>query len=200
MIGYLRGKIAFMFADYVILDVGGVGYRIYAPDSTRTKLKKNEEAAFFVHTAVREDAILLYGFYSEDEYDAFRLLISVSGIGAKVALGILSAITTDNLRRAIVRKETAMLTKLPGIGKKSAERIILELKDKISFDESGDDSPPAPSSLPAEGGDMLAEATAALVALGYQHGEIAPALKKAADANTVEDMIKAALKNLNRFQ
>ena len=196
MIGYLRGRVAHLFADHCLLDVQGVGYRVFVAASTRSRLRKEEAAELFIHTSVREDAILLYGFYTREEYDAFQLLISVSGIGPKVALGILSAITVERLFRAIHQKESAVLTKLPGIGKKSAERIILELKDKVKTE--GEEAPAAETeALP--GDDMLAEAMAALVSLGYSQSEIGPVLKKAKDCATVQDVIKAALKELNRF-
>ena len=196
MIGYLRGKIIIKTADFAILDANGVGYRVFLPTSTINKLVLNEEAALYIHTSVREDAIILYGFYSEEEYDAFLILISVSGIGPKGALGVLSSITVQGLFKAIREKQINVLTKLPGIGKKSAERMILELKDKVAFydtDEEGEDI----SAIVAEN-DVADEAKAALLALGYGASEIAPALKKA-KGKTVEETIKEALKILNRL-
>ncbi|MBR3723137.1 MAG: Holliday junction branch migration protein RuvA [Selenomonadaceae bacterium] len=196
MIGYLRGKIIIKTADFAILDANGVGYRVFLPTSTINKLVLNEEAALYIHTSVREDAIILYGFYSEEEYDAFLILISVSGIGPKGALGVLSSITVQGLFKAIREKQINVLTKLPGIGKKSAERMILELKDKVAFydtDEEGEDI----SAVVAEN-DVADEAKAALLALGYGASEIAPALKKA-KGKTVEETIKEALKILNRL-
>ncbi|MBO6179327.1 MAG: Holliday junction branch migration protein RuvA [Selenomonadaceae bacterium] len=196
MIGYLRGKIIIKTADFAILDANGVGYRVFLPTSTINKLVLNEEAALYIHTSVREDAIILYGFYSEEEYDAFLILISVSGIGPKGALGVLSSITVQGLFKAIREKQINVLTKLPGIGKKSAERMILELKDKVAFydtDEEGEDI----SAVVAEN-DAADEAKAALLALGYGASEIAPALKKA-KGKTVEETIKEALKILNRL-
>ena len=121
MIGYLRGKVTHLLTDYCLLDVQGVGYRVFVAGSTRNHLRLGEEAMLFTHLSVREDAMLLYGFYSQQEYDLFQLLISVSGVGPKVALGILSAITVESLCRAIQQKQASVLTKLPGIGKKSAE-------------------------------------------------------------------------------
>lgn len=199
MIGYLRGRVAHLFADYCLLDVQGVGYRVFVASSTRSRLHKGEEAELFIHTAVREDAIFLYGFYHQEEYDAFQLLISVSGIGPKVALGILSAITVDGLCRAIHQKQSAVLTKLPGIGKKSAERMILELKDKVSWTDSGTENPTVEEAGLLVEDDMISEATAALVSLGYSQSELAPALQEAQGCKSVQEIIKQALKKLNRF-
>ena len=120
MIGYLHGRVIALYTDHCLLDVHGVGYRVFVANSTRTKLRQREEASLFIYTSVREDAIVLYGFAAEEEYDLFLQLIGVSGIGPKVALGILSAITVEGLCRAIQNKQASVLTKLPGIGKKSA--------------------------------------------------------------------------------
>jgi len=197
MIGFLRGKIAYLLTDYALLDVQGVGYRVFVSGATRQKLRLHEEAQLFTYMSVREDAIQLYGFASQEEYEIFQLLISVSGIGPKVALGVLSHITTEGLCRAIQQKQTSVLTKLPGIGKKSAERLVLELKDKVSF--SGDtDEELTLTNADEVPDDMLAEAQAALEALGYTQAEIAPALRQAAKGKTTEAIIKLALKQLSK--
>ena len=138
--------------------------------------------------------MLLYGFYSQQEYDLFQLLISVSGVGPKVALGILSAITVESLCRAIQQKQASVLTKLPGIGKKSAERLILELKDKVSFAGGTEEALDLEGLQEPVGDDILSEASAALLSLGYTQAEIAPVLNKAAKLKTVEAVIKFALK------
>lgn len=200
MIGYLRGTVLKISADYCLLDVHGVGYRIFTGDLTRSHLRGGEEAELYIYTAVREDAILLYGFHSPEEYDAFQLLISVSGIGPRVALGILSSITVDQLSLAIHGKKTSVLTKLPGIGKKSAERIILELKDKVTVPENEDVEPSIGTELaePTEH-DAVSEAVAALSSLGYTQAEIHSVIKRAGKGKDVQEMIKLALKELNRF-
>ena len=195
MIGYLHGKVTHLLPDYCLLDVQGVGFRVFIAASTRSRLHTGEEALLFTHLSVREDAMILYGFASQQEYDLFQLLISVSGVGPKVALGILSAISVENLCRAIQQKQAGILTKLPGIGKKSAERLILELKDKVKFAGSADDEELLTLEMDdAVGDDMLSEATAALLALGYTQAELAPVLKKSAKCKTVEEIIKFALK------
>lgn len=199
MIGFLRGQVAALKADYCLLDVNGVGYRVFVAGSTRSKLRLKEEMQLFTYMNVYQDGITLYGFASEDEYDIFQLLIGVSGIGPKVALGILSSITVDGLCKAIQNKQATVLTKLPGIGKKSAERLILELKDKVGFATSDDDEVLTLDMEGAVGDDIVSEAQAALVALGYSQAEIAPVLKKATKCKTTEEIIKLALKQLNKF-
>ena len=196
MIGYLRGRVSFLGNDSCFLDVGGVGYRVYVSTATRSKLVLDEERQLFTYLSVREDAMQLYGFLSQEEYDLFELLLSVSGIGPKMALGILSAITASELAAAIQRENTAALTKLPGIGKKTAARMILELKDKLSAIAAMSDTELAAELLPAgEPGDETAEAAEALLAFGYTQAEIQPVLKKAkAKCKTVEEMIKFSLR------
>ena len=196
MIGYLRGKVTCLLADHVFLEVQGVGYRLFISDTTRRELRLNEEARLFTYLSVREDALQLYGFATQREYDTFQLLISVSGIGPKVALGILSHITLDGLCRAIQNKQTTILTKLPGIGKKSAERLVLELKDKVSY--TGDEEELVLVSEDEVADDKIAEAQAALVSLGYTQAEITPALKKAAKGKDTAEIIKLALNFLSR--
>ena len=197
MIGFLRGKVAHLLPDYCLLDVGGVGYRMFIAAATRSRLKIGEEATLFTHLSVREDAMTLYGFYSQEEYNVFEQLISVSGIGPKVALGILSAITVDKLCAAIHGQQLTVLTKLPGIGKKSAQRLILELKDKLaagsteelSFEIEG---------APAISDDTISEATAALVSLGYSQAEIDPVLRRAKEGMDSAALIRFALNEFGK--
>ena len=194
MIGYLRGNIKCFMNGYCLLDVNGVGYRVFITESARGKLAMGSEAEFYVHTSVREDAIQLYGFLSQHEYNLFQQLISVSGVGPKVAMGILSSITVEALCIAIRQKQSSVLTKLPGIGKKSAERLILELKDKLSADigemdifsnENPDDILP---------GNSESEAVDALLSLGYSQQEIIPVLRKAGNITDTQELIKFALR------
>ncbi|MDD6383327.1 Holliday junction branch migration protein RuvA [Mitsuokella sp.] len=198
MIGYLRGTILYLYTDYCLLDVHGVGYRVFIANSTRQKLRLHEEARLFTYTSVREDAIVLYGFAAQEEYDLFLQLIGVSGIGPKVALGILSSITVEGLCRAIQNKQTSVLTKLPGIGKKSAERLILELKDKVALAGGEEEILTLETDVPA-GDDAVAEATEALKALGYTQAELAPVIRKTAKYKTTEAIIKASLKALSHM-
>lgn len=193
MIGFLRGTVTHLLPEYCLLDVGGVGYMVYIASSTRSRLRLHEEATLFTHLSVREDALTLYGFYTQEEYNVFELLISVSGIGPKVALGILSAISVEALCAAIHNQKLAELTKLPGIGKKSAQRMILELKDKVSSD---DDAVEMDETHDVIGDDLMSEASAALTSLGYSAAEINPVLRRAGGMKTVQEVIKFALREI----
>lgn len=197
MIGFLRGKVAYLLADNCLLDVGGVGYRVTVSGMTRSKLRQGEQAMLFTYLSVREDALQLYGFATQEEYDVFLQLIGVSGIGPKVALGILSSTTVSGLCSAIANKQASLLTKLPGIGKKSAERLILELKDKLTFVGIGDGEEAFVEAAPL-GDGILDEAAAALASLGYTPAETAPVLKQLGTCQTTEEAIRLALKKLSR--
>ena len=200
MIGFLRGRVAYTFSDYCFLDVHDVGYRVFISHQTRNQISVGTEVMLYIHTHVREDAILLYGFFSQEEYDLFQHLIGISGIGPKVAQGILSAITANEFYHLIHRKDVKAITKLPGIGKKTAERIILELKDKLSatsfdvFDASDDTA-----ALGDAMGDMVSEAIEALLSLGFQQSEVQSVLKKKSDWESTEEIIRYALAELQRF-
>ena len=128
MIGYIKGRVTALFKDFCFLETGGIGYRIFISDKTRQQLMTGEEAKLFTYMAVREDAILLYGFLGQEEQELFLLLISISKIGPKVAMGILSAMTPAAFVGAVKAQNVTQLTKLPGIGKKTAERLLVELK------------------------------------------------------------------------
>lgn len=194
MIGFLRGKVAGLSPDSCFLDVQGVGYRVFVSASTRGRLRSGEEAMLYTHLAVREDAMLLYGFLQQDEYDLFQLLISVSGIGPKVALGILSTIGVGDLCRALRGQQITALTKLPGIGKKTAERMILELKDKVGADDGTGAAGAGEDVTPSVGTTHTEEAMAALLTLGYSAAEIEPVLRRADHCSTAEEMIRFALR------
>ena len=195
MIGYLSGKIKFLSEDNCILDVGGVGYKIFV--ASQQDLKIGEPAEFFIHTAVREDAINLYGFKNKSAFELFENLLTVTGIGAKSALAIVSKISANDFISAVARQDLLTLQKLPGVGKKSAQRILLELKDKIkplAVDSVTDDFQPVQISASA-----FDEATDALEALGYTLDEISEVFKRAPKNSSTEQLIKFALKELNRF-
>lgn len=201
MIGFLRGKVAYLTLDMCLLDVQGVGYRVYIAANTHSQLQVGQEAMLFTHLSVREDAMQLYGFATQDEYELFQLLLSVSGIGPKVALGVLGAITPGKLCQAIQKKQASVLTKLPGIGKKSAERMIVELKDKLKFAGTEDEAFEAGELFAATeiGSDVLSEAAAALQSLGYNAQQVAPVLEKCSKLKADQDVqavIKFALKEL----
>ena len=200
MIGFLRGKVAYIFPDYCFLDVHDVGYRVFVSHQTRNHIGIGEEVMLHIHTHVREDAILLYGFFSQEEYDLFQHLIGISGIGPKVAQGILSAITANEFYRLIHQKDIKAITKLPGIGKKTAERIILELKDQLAptmFDDIS--STDQTAGLAGDIGDKISEATEALLSLGFGQSEIQSVLKKKTEWASTEEIIRYALAELQRF-
>ena len=200
MIGYIKGNVAQVFADYCFLETNGVGYRIFISDLTRKKLTAGTAATLYTYLHIREDAMLLYGFYTQDEYELFMLLLAVNGIGPKLALGVFSAISPADFRAAVGSKNSTALTKVPGVGKKTAERIVLELKDKISWFEENSDIEEAETAIFSKSPDnMLEEALQALQALGYNLGEVQPILKRTAkQADSVENLIKLALKELSR--
>lgn len=191
MIGYLSGKIKFLSENDCILDVNGVGYKISVDAATRQDLKVGESAEFFIHTAVREDAINLFGFKNQATFELFENLLTVNGVGAKSALGIVSKISAADFFAAVSNQDLSALTKLPGVGKKSAQRILLELKDKIH--------PAAENFTATESSGAFDEATEALSALGYTQAEISAAFQKAPKNSSTEQLIKIALKELNRF-
>lgn len=198
MIGYLKGVISHIFVNSCFIDVHGVGYRTYAPASTLDTLCVGQEAMLYTYMSVREDAIVLYGFATQDEYDLFMLLIGVNGVGPKVALGILSAGTADSFRLAVHQKDIKGLTKMPGIGKKTAERIVLELQDKIGPVASEDAGTADLGNADAPGlSGILSETLAALTSLGYSEQEVLPvAESNMAGCTTVEQLLKATLKAL----
>ncbi len=198
MIGYLKGVISHIFVNSCFIDVHGVGYRTYAPASTLDTLCVGQEAMLYTYMSVREDAIVLYGFATQDEYDLFMLLIGVNGVGPKVALGILSAGTADSFRLAVHQKDIKSLTKMPGIGKKTAERIVLELQDKLGPVASEDAGAADLGNSAAPGlADILAETLAALTSLGYSEQEVLPVAEShLAGCTTVEQLLKETLKAL----
>ena len=190
--------ISHIFVNSCFIDVHGVGYRTYGPASTLDTLCVGQEAMLYTYMSVREDAIVLYGFATQDEYDLFMLLIGVNGVGPKVALGILSAGTADSFRLAVHQKDVKSLTKMPGIGNKTAERIVLELQDKIGPVASEDAGAADLGNSAAPGlSDILAETLAALTSLGYSEQEVLPVAEShLAGCTTVEQLLKETLKAL----
>lgn len=197
MIALLTGQIAYRSADHIILDVGGVGYRLQIPLSTFYALPEEGQVQLKVHTHVKEDAINLFGFLTEAEKNFFTLLISVSGVGPKLATTVLSHIPTDELGHALVEGDVARLTAIPGIGKKSAERLVLELQDKAASLAIGTPSP-TKGAAPVTIDSSHQDAISALVNLGYKESLAKKALKGIEiQPNTpLEEILKGALKIL----
>jgi len=191
MIGQLTGSFSHAGERFIILSVGGVGYKVFTTIENIASLQANSgETTVWTHLVVREDALDLYGFTSEAELEFFELLLTVSGIGPKSALAILSLAGMDTLRQSIVTKNTEYLTKIGGIGKKSAEKIVLELKDRVSK---------MSASLPAKDLDTHDEVLSALESLGYSLKEAREAVKKIpAEMKDTGEKIKQALKQLGK--
>ena len=198
MFAYIKGSIEEKGNNYVVIDVGGVGYQIFMPASS---IEKAGELGSItkVHTYyyVREDNISLYGFLSKEELKMFELLLSVSGIGAKSAIAMLSEITPSSFALAVITNDVSKLVKIPGVGKKTAERMILELKDKLKTEEAVQKDEKVSVAIAEDG--KVQEAISALQVLGYNKKEIEKVLGKIdADNLNVEDIIRKALALLAR--
>ena len=197
MFYHLDGKVAELGQGMAVIDCSGVGYLVNVSLNTLAQLKNGERAKLYISESVREDAFELFGFASKSEKRIFDLLIGVSGVGPKAALSILSAHTPEALSMAILSGDEKALTVAPGIGKKIAQRVILELKDKLAKESAGIELPVKPGVTVPVGEGKLADASAALGVLGYGPAEINLALKGVdVSALTTEEIIKAALKNM----
>ena len=196
---YVSGQVAHVEPYLAVIDCGGVGYACRTTAYTISQIKKGDRAKLFTYLSVREDAMDLYGFFSQEELKLFQQLISVSGVGPKAALAILSSSTPANLAMSIITGDEKTLTRAHGVGKKIAQRVILELKDKLA---KGQTISAAGESYGGSGvtvipENKLSEATAALAVLGYSQGEINLALKGIdLDGLTLEQAIKQALKKM----
>ena len=191
MIGRLRGTLLVKQPPSLVIDVGGVGYELEAPMSTFFDLPETgREISLYTHYAVKEDTAVLYGFLREAERSLFRSLQKVSGIGAKISLAVLSGVSTDEFARLIQLGDVASLTRIPGIGKKTAERMLVELRDRLDGLATGVGS--ASGGVPK---DPVAEATVALQSLGYKPAEVARMVRDAAvSGDRAEEIIRKALK------
>jgi len=192
MIGFLTGKIISSKPTQILLDVNGVGYTVNISITTFEKISEKKTASLFIHTSVKEDSITLFGFFTQSEKEMFELLISISGIGPKVSLGILSGITVDDLKSAIGDENVSRLIAIPGIGRKTAERVVLELRNKVD-------------AIRAEGSIKVTsakdEAISALSTLGYQRQLAEKVVRDLMSENTnysLEELIRKALAGLNK--
>ena len=196
MIGFLKGRLAVKQPPMMLVDVNGVGYELEAPMSTFYGLPgTGEPVALFTHLVVREDAHILYGFGTESERRLFRGLLKVSGVGPKIALGILSGASVEDFLRTIEAEDVAMLTRIPGIGRKTAERVIIEMRDsvqKLAAPSSSGQSAAALGAVPSP----QSEAFSALIALGYKPPEVTRLLKSADEPGlSTTEIIRRALKS-----
>ena len=191
MIGSLKGKLTAKHAPQVIVECHGVGYEVETPMSTFLELPAiGEDVLLHTHLLVREDAQILFGFRSLEERSLFRLLLRISGVGAKIGLAILSTMSAADFQRCVQYEDTAMLVKIPGVGKKTAERLIIEMRDKI------DKAPALPGAVTvAVEASPKSEAGDALMALGYKAAEVNKLIGQLdVDGKTAEDIIRLALK------
>lgn len=191
MYEYLSGRVDYMGEDYAVIDISGLGYRVFTSQNTMRSLKLGEVSKIFTHLIVKEDDLVLYGFSTRDELGMFKLLISVSGVGPKVGASLLNHYKTSEIAAAIIGKDIAKLTKAQGIGKKIAERIILELKDKIDTESA------IGVMNTIDSGDEISQVIEALVSLGYNYSVASTAVIRLKDTKKpIDILIKDALKQL----
>lgn len=202
MISFVRGTAAAHTENALVVDTGSIGYEVFMTAGSLERIRTGDEVKIYTYLHVREDAMQLYGFLSKDDMKMFRLLLSVNGVGPKAALGILSGITADELRFAVLSDDVKTLSKAPGIGKKTAQKMILELKDKLSLEDAFEqkllhEQTQAVSGMEGAGNGMQ-EAIEALTALGYSAADAMRAVRQVKDVpeDDVEAILKAALKNL----
>ncbi len=194
MIAHLKGQLTYKSPEYTIVDVNGVGYQVFTPLSTYYALPKpGESVLLLIHTRVREDELKLFGFLTEEEQKIFEKLITINKVGPKLALGILSGMSPADLLTAIMNNDAARLSAIPGVGKKTAERLAMELKDKLS--DLALEMEHQPDSAPREG--YFEDALSALINLGYKKPQAEKALNSVYNQNgkdsTLEDLIKESL-------
>ena len=199
MISYIKGTLEIKAKDYIVVDVGGIGYKIFMSETAINELEKGKEVKIFTYMKVREDDISLYGFLNNEELVTFELLISVGGVGAKSAITILSNITPSKFALAVITNDVNTLKKLPGIGAKTAARIILELKDKMKTEQGIEESKNEEIKEAIVLDNKANDAVEALCILGYTRKDVEKALSNI-DTNklTVEEIIKQGLKYLGR--
>lgn len=199
MISYIKGNLADVAQDSIVIDVSGIGWQVFVPGQVLDHLPAMGEP-IKIHTwlQVREDALTLFGFLTKDDLRIFKLLIGVNGVGPKNALAILSVLTTDDLRFAILGDDAKAIAKTPGVGAKTAQRLILELKDKISLEDAFEQKMAHVQQAQADTSGVKAEAVMALTALGYSSSEAFKALDgiNISEDMEVEALLKQALKNM----
>ena len=203
MISFVRGTAAAHTENALIVDTGSIGYEVFMTAGSLERIRTGDEVKIYTYLHVREDVMQLYGFLSRDDMKVFTLLLSVNGVGPRAALGILSGITADELRFAVLSDDVKTLSKAPGIGKKTAQKMILELKDKLDLQEAFDTKTMhVQEASQTETGDLVdakKEAVQALTALGYSGSEALRAVKQV-DVTShmdVEEILKLALKKMN---
>ena len=202
MIAYIRGKVAHLTETKVIVDVHDIGYQIFTTARDASAMPPaGGEVLLHTFFNVKEDAMQLFGFLSKDDMEIFKLLLGVNGVGPKAALGILSVMSADDIRFAVLADDAKTISKAPGIGTKTARKLILDLKDKVSLEDAFEKrlENQAGSPVPAVENDAVSEAVQALTALGYSSADALKAVRKAdiAEGMTTEEILKSALKNMS---
>ena len=199
MISYIKGILEDMSPGMVVVDNHGIGYQMMVPMRGESFPKIGQEIKIYTHLHVREDDVSLFGFLSKEEKEAFELLIGVNGIGPKVGLSVLSTLSVYELKMAVISEDVKTISKTPGLGPKGAKKLILELKDKLSFEELEEDGVGAEIfDTSADSSDSVMITIEGLVSLGYSKSEAAIAVNKVEDAKdlTPEELLKKALKNI----
>lgn len=199
MIGYIRGILLEKQAPLLVVDVAGIGYEIDAPMSTFYQLPDiGKEVALFTHFVIREDAHALFGFYTREERTLFRTLLKVNGVGPRLALTILSSITPEEFVRSVLNNDTVSLVRMPGVGKKTAERLVIEMRDKLAtWYQTDTANPQLSSTSPPIRHQVLQDAISALVSLGYKHQESNRIVTKIDDGGaSSEELIRRALREM----
>ena len=191
MLAYLNGYITDAFPDRVYLDVNNVGYEVFCSRNTLDRVSLHTDVRMYIYLYLTEGAVALYGFSTPDEKESFKQLTSISRIGPKLAMSILSYLTPEDINTAILTENAAAFSSVPGLGKKTAQRLILEMKEKVSG------IPVMNTSTGSGGYNMISDAVEALVALGFDGLSASKAVTSVKDAGTVEDIIKAALRQLS---
>lgn len=197
MISYIKGNLEHVFDHAIVLDHNGMGFEIQASPATISRIDKNAEVKMYTYLHVKEDGLTLYGFLTLEEMNLFNLLITVSGVGPKVAMGMIAALTPSQLMIAIITDDVAALSRAPGVGKKTAQRITLELKDKIKTGDAVADTISSPQQSLALASNEKQDAVDALSVLGYSRSEAMKAVMEVAvEGLKTEQIIKQALKRL----
>ncbi|WP_236915207.1 Holliday junction branch migration protein RuvA [Clostridium sp. Cult2] len=193
MYDYITGKVVGVKEDYIVVDNNGIGYRIYTSKNSLMDLKVDDKTIMYIYFNLREDGIFLYGFTTEEELNMFNLLLLVSKVGPKVGLNILSTLTVNQIKLAILKNDSNILCNAPGVGKKTASRIILELKDRIDKEDIIDEEPIIKDNNEVE------IAINGIMSLGYSRNEVLKVIKKMDTSNMVtEDIIREVLKRLSK--
>ena len=203
MYAYIKGELAEINTDHIVVEAGGIGYQVFISLQTFDYLPSvGEDLKIYTYLYLREDAMILYGFLTKDDLELFKLLISVSGIGPKGGLAILSTLEADDLRFAIISGDAKAISKAPGVGGKTAQRVILELKDKLGLEDAFEaKTEHVQKNAAAAGGSVKNDAVMALTALGYSSTESLKAVSavEITEDMDVEEVLKAALKHLSLF-